>query len=651
MDFGTEHPSIGSAKKRLLLGLLLFLATLLTFLPAAKNDFVTYDDPEYVTENVHVREGLTWDSVKWAFAAHGANWHPVTWLSHIVDGQLFGQRPWGHHLGNVLLHAINTLLVFLLFVRMTRLEWPSFFVALLFGLHPLRVESVAWVSERKDVLSGFFFLLTLLAYVRFVSARGIRGRKPGLYYVLALVLFGLGLMSKSMLVTTPCVMMLLDYWPLERFNRASVFRVVIEKIPFFLLTLAFSAVAYVAQAHGSAMNTSLALSGRVANALVCWCLYLGKIFWPAKLSPLYPYSPHLPAAAVIASAVCLTAISTLAFVFRRRQPALIVGWLWYLGMTVPIIGLVKIGEQSMADRYTYLPSLGVMLMVVWGARAIIQKSRPAALGLSVAGAAAALACIVLTQFQIACWRNTEAMFQRAADTTQNNTLADVGLGICLAERGKLDDAIKLYRASLEVSPSYFESHYNLALALLQQGKYEDAIKHFRAAIDARPGEPRGHVSYGVALAKAGQRDDAIAQFHAAADLSPSDPLPHDNLAKLLASDESRLDEAINEFQIAVRLQPANAARQRGLSALLMRKGRHTEAVGHLEEAVKLEPTNADIHNDLGSALAMSGKLDDAIAQYQTALKLNPGHDGARRNLARALAMKPSSEKSPAPPTQ
>jgi tetratricopeptide (TPR) repeat protein len=399
------------------------------------------------------------------------------------------------------------------------------------------------------------------------------------------------------------------------------------------------------------MVAAIPLSARTANAVVAYCHYLGKIFSPTNLSPLYPFAATLPTATVAEAAALLVIISIFVIALRRTQPALLFGWLWFLGMLVPVIGLVKIGEQSMADRYTYLPSLGITAALVWSAQTFLRKSPRATLALSGLGLICALACAIVTEHQIKYWHNSETMFQRAVDTTENNTLADVGLGICLAERGQLDAAIALYRHSLIVSPNYFESHYNLGQALSQQGKYDEAIEHFKAAIAQRSGIADTYSSLGVALIGIGRNDDAIAQFQQAARLNPADPLPHDDIAKILSKDDSHLDDAINQFQIALQLQPNNASRHSDLGSLLMRKGRHNEAIAQLQEAVKLDPQNADHHNNLGSALGVTGHLDDAITEFQTAIKLNPTDPRAQKNLARALAMKASAPQNPPLPSK
>ncbi len=420
-----------------LMAVLLALATVVLYWPATRCDFVNYDDSAYVTKNLHVQGGLTWEGIKWALSnSVVANWHPLTVLSHMLDCQLYGLNPWGHHLTSVLLHAVNTALVFLLFRRLMSLRpgentglrlhtgalWRSVMVAALFGWHPVHVESVAWVSERKDVLSTFFGLLALIYYVRYAQNRATLNPQPStLNYLLALVFFALGLMSKAMLVTWPLVMLLLDWWPLERFKvRGSGFKVrslVWEKIPFFGLAVAASVVTFVVQKRGGAVMSfeSLPLSARGGNALMSYCRYLGKMFWPVDLAVFYPYPGYLPVAEVLLAGVLLLSITVLCIMVRRRSPFMLTGWLWYVGTLVPVIQLVQTGSHAMADRYTYIPSIGVLVMVVWGVYELGRRWRHRVMIWSVAGGAAIILCLGMTRQQLGYWKDSETLFRHALE--------------------------------------------------------------------------------------------------------------------------------------------------------------------------------------------------------------------------------------------
>ena len=588
-----------------LLAALLVLVTIATFWPATRGNFVNYDDDSYVTSNVHVQNGLTWESVKWAcLNPVAANWHPVTVWSHMVDCQLFGLQPWGHHLTNVVLHALNAGLVLALLQLLTGATWRSLWVAALFAVHPLRVESVAWVSERKDVLSGCFGLLSLIAYACYAQRRMQNAEcrmqneeatdtqhatrftfhvsrftiHTGIFYLLSLCFFALGLMSKPMLVTWPLVMLLLDYWPLGRMQNAEcrmqneaatdtqhasrfTFHVsrftphvslLLEKLPFFFLAALSSVVTFLVQKQASAVMgaESLSVGARVVNALISYGRYLGKLFWPADLAVYYPHPGHWPLGKVALAGGVIAGLSVVAWVQRRRHPYLLVGWLWFVGMLVPVIGLVQVGAQAMADRYTYLPSLGVLILTVWGAYELMQgkaeirnpKGGPAGLvsgfGLRisyVAGGVAVFACLALTRQQIGYWRDSEALFRHALEVTQNNTLAHYGLGVALDERGQIDEAIRQLEEALRLSPANASVHYNLGVAFFQRGRTAEAIRQFRETIRLNADYAEAHNNLGTALGLTGQTDEAIRQFQEALRLRPDYAEARKNLAIVLAT--------------------------------------------------------------------------------------------------------------------
>jgi Flp pilus assembly protein TadD len=615
-----------------LLAALLALVTIALYWPAMRCGFITLDDPEYVTENLHVQGGLSWEGVKWAFCntEQAVYWAPLMWLSHELACQFFGLNPWGHHLINVLLHAANTALVFLLFQRMTRATWRSLLLAALFGWHPLRVESVAWVTERKDVLSGFFGFLSLLFYARY--ALGVKSRiqkaetgdrRPEVNllsssYWFALLFFACGLMSKAMLVTWPFVMLLLDWWPLNRirnseFGIRNFIKLVVEKIPFFALAAAASVVTFVVQKQGGAVVAieNLPLGARTGNALVSYCRYLWKTFWPTDLAVFYPHPGYWPLEKVLLAGVLLAGISALVFMQRRRQPFMLMGWLWFVGTLVPVIQLVQAGQQAMADRFTYVPSAGLLILTIWGAHELVRGWRPHAMVLSLAGAAAVVLCIVLTREQLGYWQNNETLFRHALDVTQNNYVAHNGLGVALAKKGQINEAISEYWESLRLKPDYTDAHYNLGNAFFIKSQTDEAISEYREVIRLIPEDAAAHNNLGNALDKKGQIDEAVSQLQTALRLKPDYAEAHYNLG-IAFFNKDQVDEAIGEFQAALRLKPDYSQAHNNLGVAMGEQGRTDEAISQFREAVRLNPDNADAQNNLARALEQKGKSSKPV---------------------------------------
>jgi tetratricopeptide (TPR) repeat protein len=621
-----------------LLAALLALATVALYWPATHHDFINFDDPDYVTANVHVQNGLTPGNIQWAFShLVSSNWHPVTMLSHMLDCQLFGLKPGAHHLVSVLFHAANTALLFALLRSLTGAVWRSALVAALFALHPLHVESVAWISERKDVLSTFFGLLCLMAYVCYVEKSTAHSPQSKGFYVLALLFFALGLMSKAMLVTWPFVLLLLDWWPLQRFKvQGSGFRVrslVVEKIPFFALAAAASVVTYVAQKQGGAvvMVGNLPLGARMGNALVSYCRYLEKLFWPTDLAVFYPHPIHWPVAKVVTAGVFLAGISALVFMRRQRQPFMLMGWLWFVGTLMPVIGLVQAGEQAMADRYTYIPSVGILILTIWGAHELARGWRHHAMVLAPTGTAAVVLCVVLTRRQLGYWQDSETLFRHALDVTRNNYIALDNFGNALFDKGRIDEAIRQFQEALRLKPDDANAHYNLGAALGAMGQYDEAIPQFQTAIRLKPNDAWDYFDLGVALDKEGRTDEAIRQFQTALRLKPDDPKARFNLANALAK-KGQTDEAISQYREAVRLKPDYAIAHYNLGNVLDNKGRTDEAIREFQEAVRLKPNDADTHNALGAAFDEKGRVDEAIRQFQEAIRLKPDDAMAHNNL-------------------
>jgi tetratricopeptide (TPR) repeat protein len=538
-----------------LIALLLALATLVIYLPVVHDGFVNFDDQEYVTENHPVLAGLTWDSLRWAFTSfHAANWHPLTWLSHMLDCELFGPNPGAHHFINVLFHAANAALLFVLLLRLTNALWPAAFVAALFAWHPLHVESVAWVAERKDVLSTFFALLSLLSYARFVKENCRRS------FWFALIFFALGLMAKPMLVTLPFVLLLLDFWPLQRFNNSTIQRLLVEKIPFFALTIISCFVTYFAQRIGAAVMTleQLPFGLRLQNALIAYARYLLDTVWPVNLAVLYPLPNHLHwihAAAATATAA-LFLFSWLAWRMRNNRPYVIIGWLWFLGTLVPVIGLVKVGSMALADRYTYFPLTGIFIIAAFGARDVaarfpfLKKLLPAAAVLILA------ACVGLTERQLAFWRDSETLFRRDLAVTSDNANAHINLGAALEMSDRETEALAEYREALRLADDSVNAHFNLANLLTKMNRPAEALPEYDRAIALAPNMANLRNGRGEALAELGKFSEAEIAFAEAVRLDPDYAAPHFELGKTLLK-QGRDAEAIDEFRAALRLDPDN----------------------------------------------------------------------------------------------
>ncbi|MCY2989851.1 MAG: hypothetical protein NTY19_18560, partial [Planctomycetota bacterium] len=430
---------------------LLVVTVLCAYWPVGRHEFVNFDDPQYLVDNPQVRQGLTWGGIRWAFTTgHAANWHPVTWLSHMIDCQLVGLQAGWHHVIGMLFHIANSVLLYLVFQRMTGAIWRSFMVAALFALHPLHVESVAWAAERKDVLSALFWILSLAAYVRYTAAPSWRS------YGVVMVCFALGLMAKPMLVTLPCVLLLLDYWPLGRWSfeanrRVRLRLLIVEKLPLLALSAASCLVTMIVQSRGGAVGsvTAFPVTVRLANAVVAYVAYLGKLIWPTRLAVFYPYHAIATWQWMSAAAV-LAGITAVAIITRRRWPYLLVGWLWYLGTLVPVIGVIQVGRQSMADRYTYLPLVGVFVMLVWWITELSARSRWSQSLLRVAAGTAIIVCLALSFLQVVRWRNSVTLFEHCLRVTGNNALAHTSLGADLRRRGWLDEAMTHYREALRI---------------------------------------------------------------------------------------------------------------------------------------------------------------------------------------------------------
>jgi tetratricopeptide (TPR) repeat protein len=613
--------NLSPSQKKLIVCLLLFLATLAVFWQVKNHDFINLDDEQYVTQNPNVRAGLTFKGVAWSFTtAYADFWHPLTWLSHMLDWQLFGTWAGGHHLTSLILHAANAVLLFFALMALTGAFWQSAFVAALFSLHPLHVESVVWVAERKDVLSTFFFLLALAAYARYA-------RSPGWKNGLAVLIpFLFSLMAKPTYVTLPLILLLLDYWPLKRMEaqtqgqepnpkqkkkqthregktepdrKAILLNLIKEKIPLLMASLLFGIMAIFVQSRSeSSAFTDWPFWVRTANALISNVTYLWMTFWPAGLAPFYPH-PGMAVSllkALLAGAMMI-AVSVIAIRYARRFPYLTVGWFWYLITLAPVCGLIQVGKHSMADRYTYIPLVGIFILLTWGAVDLAKKLGLQKNTLAAAAGTVLAALVAVTWVQVSYWQNSVILFEHALAVTSGNYLAHTNLGVALNRNGKGEEAASHYLEAIRINPNFSSTQFNLANYYAARGNKEEAYRHYQEAIRIRP-------------------DYANA---------------HSNLGVLLASQRS-FEEAAAQYEKALRIEPANAGFHYNYGVALANLGRLPEAAGQFRDALALRANYAEAHNDLGKVLMMEGKTAEAASHFREALWIRPNFTEARRNL-------------------
>jgi tetratricopeptide (TPR) repeat protein len=532
--------------------LLLAAATMALYWPATAYNFVALDDDQYVYDNPWVTHGLDWSTIKWAFTTtYAANWHPLTWLSHLLDIYMYGLPPGGPHFTNVLLHALNALLLFLVLTHLTGAPWPSWVAAALFAWHPLRVESVAWISERKDLLCGLFWMLTLWAYLRYAEEFKVQSSKFKVFYVLSLLLFALGLMSKPMMVTLPFVLLLLDYWPLQQRRPLK------EKWPFFALAAAGCAVTVIAQHAGGAIKSfeQAPFLLRAANVPAAYVTYIYQTFWPTHLCAFYPLPDKAHLLAAIGSGLALAAITALTVRCRREYPWLLVGWFWFLGTLVPVIGLVQVGGQALADRYTYLPSIGLFIMLAWSVNHWLARLPEARLWVGGAAFLCLLACVLATERQLPYWRDSLALYGRILENFPDCAGAQNGMGLALSDAGRRDEAIEHYKEALRLEPASVHAHYNLGIELAEAGKLEEAMFQFNEALKLNPRNEQLHNNIGIVLAQQGKFQAALEQFQRAIAINPGYPKPYLNAAMALER-LGRTNEARTNYQKAEQLDPA-----------------------------------------------------------------------------------------------
>jgi len=579
----------------LIISLLLIAAILISYWQVKDFDFICFDDKPYVTENRRVQSGLTVKGFIWAFTTfHASNWHPLTWLSHMLDCELYGLNPMGHHWTSLQIHIANTLLLFFILQYMTGALWRSAFVAALFALHPLHVESIAWVAERKDVLSTFFGMLALLSYCRYAKQPTLAG------YLLIILFLSMGLMAKPMLVTLPFLLLLLDFWPLERLRFVTVFRLVLEKIPLFVPVIISSCLTFMAQQSSGAVKSleSFPLTVRAANAFVSYASYAVKAIWPHNLTVFYPHPGNsLPLWQVFGAILLVGGASVLAIRSLKKYPYIAVGLFWYLGTLVPVIGLIQVGPQAMADRYTYIPMTGLFIIIAWGFSDLSTKWHYRKIVLTLFAVIILSVLAVSTFFQLGYWRSSIALFEYAVNITENNYLAHNNLGAALLEKGKFDKAVLHIKESLRIEPGCKAALYNLGAALSAQGKLDKAVLHYNDVLK----------------------------------INPEDAIVHNNLADVL-SVQGKLDEAVLHYNKALKINSDHADAHCSLGSLLARQNKFKEAIFHLAEAIRINPDYAEAYNEIGVILFQQGKYKKAEVFFSKAVQIKPSYTEARKNI-------------------
>jgi tetratricopeptide (TPR) repeat protein len=620
----------------ILVVLALVILNLIIYAPSLQYGFLHFDDSKYVSENVAVSRGVHWNSVLWAFnIGYSANWHPLTWLSHMLDVQLFGMMAPGHHLTNVLLHIANSLLLFWLLYRTTCAWRRSAVVALLFAVHPLHVESVVWIAERKDVLSTLLWMLTFHAYVSYTR----RPTLPGRLAILAA--FALGLMAKPMLITLPFMLLLFDVWPLGRLNVSAgqwrpLMKLFVEKIPLFALSAISGIITVVAQFRGGAIQNldMLPFSQRVANALASYLLYIAQMLWPRSLIAHYSYERIALWLAGIGLLILLL-ISALSLKVARRYPFILVGWMWYLCTLLPVIGLIQVGTQSRADRYTYVPFIGLFIIAAWGMPKLFTAGRYGNIGFGIATGILICTSTVLARNQVLYWENDLTLWGHAVQLAPRNYFARTNLGVALLSAGELDAALDQFGEALRIEPYAAETHNGLGIALFRKGLWKEAAFHYAEAIRLSPRFAEAHSNMGMLLGTLGKDEEAIAEFQTALRIDPQIPDIYYNLGFSLAR-LGKMDEAIAKYEEALRIKPANADAHAELGNAYFLKGELGSAMRQYRQALEINPELESAHNNLGLALMNEKRFMEAIFQFREALRINPNNVEERKNLEAAL---------------
>jgi protein O-mannosyl-transferase len=643
------------ARRDIFICFVLLIVTLGVYSQVSHFEFVNYDDPDYSTDNLHIRTGLTLANVEWAFtSSYAANWIPLTWISHMLDRQLFGLNPGRYHQVNLALHLLSTLLLFALFRRMTKASVPSAILAFVFALHPLHIESVAWIAERKDVLSALFWFLTMWAYLNYVA-------RPAVWrYLLMALVFSCALMSKSMAVTLPFALLLLDVWPLRRFTTGGVvgspklthgagspklthgtgsaktgWGLVLEKLPLIALAIAASTITFMVQRGGGAVLEGLSPALRIENALVSYVVYLLKFVWPSDLAVFYPFAP-IPLWQAAVAAVVLAAITAFAILRRTTRPYFAVGWFWYLGTLLPVIGLIQVGVQSHADRYTYIPLIGITIILAWAMEDLVAERKWMRPPLSLLTIAICGVWAIITWRDLKYWHDSTALFERAIAVTPDNYVAYGNLGAAFRTAGNTPQAIFYYERALEIKPHFANAEDGLGEALLGVGRVGEAFPHLTEAVRLEPQSVTAHINLGAAFSKRGKPAEAESQYRAAIQLDSDSAVAHTGLGVALA-EQDRVQEALPQLYEAVRINPNYADGHYNLGRVLGLLGRSDEAMTQFLDAIRLEPSNAEAHYNLGVALASRDRMRDAADEFRIAVDYKPDYVNARFNYASALA--------------
>ncbi len=636
----------------LLICIFLAAAVAVVYWPVQNYDFLMYDDNVYVSENTHVTSGLSWENVRWAFT-HGwaSNWHPLTWISHMLDVNIYGLRAGGHHFTNLVIHAANTVLLFAIFEYMTGALWASAFIAAMFGLHPLHVESAAWIAERKDVLSTLFMILAMGAYAVYVRRGGISR------YISVLIFFAAGLMAKPMLVTLPFVLLLLDYWPLERVRFGtddlegggitagveprSLSYLIKEKIPFFVLSAISSVVTFIVQkSSGSVVPFEhFDLRIRLTNAAISYDAYIWKMIWPSRLAAFYPHHGDKISISVAILCAMLLVILTVCFVyFGVRRKYLTVGWLWYVVMLLPVIGLVQVGGQSMADRYMYMPMTGLLIIVTWGVWELTARitQQKVILVILAGGVLSALALVAANQIKY--WQNSKTLFKRVIDVSPDAWYMHSNYANFLKDEGKVDEAIKHYLIAIQLKPDFAEAYYNMGNAFRKIDKLDEAVACYEKAIKLKSDFADAYSNLGMVFAQMQRRDEALAQFNKALELKPNDAEAISSIG-LLYAEQGQLDKAVEYYRKAIAVDPGYVIAHGRLGLILGNQGKYDEALEQFRIVLKAKPDDAEMWRNSGIMLEKLGKIDEAIEYYRKALAMDPNDAEVRRLLDAATAKK------------
>ena len=628
---------------RVLICILLAAGTLAVYWPVLKYDFVKYDDDKYLTENPRIEAGITSESLIDAFIKpHYSMWHPLTTLSYLLDYELFGFSASWFHGVNLLFHMASVLLLFWVLQWATGAIWPSAFVAAIFALHPLQVESVAWIAERKNVLSGFFSVLTIGTYVLYA-------RRPGIArYLLVFFIFGLCIMTKPMVVTLPFVLLLLDYWPLERLNpgagektqitdiRVSSGRLIAEKIPLFFLIGVLSVITFAAQKGGGVMSSleKLSLSARTTNALNSYITYIAKMVWPTNLAVFYPHpGGNYSVVKVVVFAVLLVLLTILFVFILYRRKYLAVGWFWYIGTLIPVIGLVQVGAQARADRYMYMSMIGLLFIFAWTAAELVQKWPGLRVVTSIIAVVIVAAFAVVTRKQLIHWKDSAALFRHAVEATSNNAVMHNNLANVLNEQGKTDEAIRHFQRSLQIKPNSPEVHNNIGNALTRLGRNDKAFKHYKEAIRLKPEFAVAHYNLGLTFYRNKQFDDAISAYQKAVDLKPNYADAWNNLG-MAQAEVGDFEQAVTSYRQAIKIKPDFVVAHGRLGLALAELNKTEQAIEQFEFVLQARPDDYEMHFNIGFLFESKGNTQDAIEHYRRTLEINPDYQQARQRLER-----------------